>query len=151
MPDKKEPPKSKNLAIHLVAGGVAGCCEALTCHPLDTIKVRLQLTGERSVKSKPLSSAVGEAAAKAAKVQIVSHPSRQAKTSSPLVSTSSKRRGSFPYTKDWALSSPESCPRWRSDSHRSNSTRVNSPAPLVKSHHLACSWPVFLLVSQKLS
>lgn len=49
------PPPSKpkkNLAIHLFAGGVAGCCEALTCHPLDTIKVRLQLRGERQNKIK---------------------------------------------------------------------------------------------------
>ena len=39
-----EKPK-KNLAIHLVSGGVAGFSEALACHPLDTIKVRLQLRG----------------------------------------------------------------------------------------------------------
>jgi hypothetical protein len=54
------PPKKKNLAIHLVAGGVAGCCEALTCHPLDTIKVRLQLKGDRQVKSRPISTVVGQ-------------------------------------------------------------------------------------------
>jgi hypothetical protein len=30
--------------VHLVAGGVAGLCEALACHPLDTIKVRMQLS-----------------------------------------------------------------------------------------------------------
>ena len=42
-------PKKKNLAIHLFAGGVAGCCEAVSCHPLDTIKVRLQLKGERRI------------------------------------------------------------------------------------------------------
>ncbi|KAJ3352028.1 hypothetical protein HDU83_008422 [Entophlyctis luteolus] len=47
---KKPAPPKKNLAIHLLAGGVAGCCEALTCHPLDTIKVRLQLRGERASK-----------------------------------------------------------------------------------------------------
>ena len=44
-----KPPQKKNLGIHLFAGGVAGCCEALTCHPLDTIKVRLQLSGGRRV------------------------------------------------------------------------------------------------------
>ncbi|KAJ1554642.1 hypothetical protein HK096_002588, partial [Nowakowskiella sp. JEL0078] len=43
-PQKK--PK-RNVAIDLVAGGIAGCTEALACHPLDTIKVRLQLRGER--------------------------------------------------------------------------------------------------------
>ncbi|ORY38198.1 mitochondrial carrier [Rhizoclosmatium globosum] len=46
----------KNLAIHLLAGGVAGCCEALTCHPLDTIKVRLQLRGERAGKMNGLTA-----------------------------------------------------------------------------------------------
>ncbi|KAJ3315628.1 hypothetical protein HDV04_002042 [Boothiomyces sp. JEL0838] len=39
----KAPQKKKNTAVHLAAGGIAGCCEALACHPLDTIKVRLQL------------------------------------------------------------------------------------------------------------
>ncbi|KAH6586658.1 hypothetical protein BASA50_000370 [Batrachochytrium salamandrivorans] len=43
----RHPPKRKNMAMHLFSGGVAGCCEALACHPLDTIKVRLQLRGER--------------------------------------------------------------------------------------------------------
>ena len=49
----------KNLAIHLLSGGIAGFAEAVTCHPLgknkhsfqDTIKVRLQLRGERLVKN----------------------------------------------------------------------------------------------------
>ncbi|KAI8821002.1 mitochondrial carrier domain-containing protein [Fimicolochytrium jonesii] len=53
-------PQKKNLAIHLVAGGIAGCCEALSCHPLDTIKVRLQLRGERGAR-KPLTTAAGDA------------------------------------------------------------------------------------------
>ncbi|KNC99324.1 uncharacterized protein SPPG_05572 [Spizellomyces punctatus DAOM BR117] len=56
---KDQKPK-KNLAIHLLAGGVAGCCEALTCHPLDTIKVRLQLRGERSAK-RPVTTVAGQA------------------------------------------------------------------------------------------
>lgn len=46
----------RNLAMHLLAGGVAGCCEAVSCHPLDTIKVRLQLRGERQVRNKPIAS-----------------------------------------------------------------------------------------------
>lgn len=50
-------PKKKNLAIHLLAGGVAGCCEALSCHPLDTIKVRLQLRGERAALAAAASAA----------------------------------------------------------------------------------------------
>lgn len=53
MATKTAPQKpKKNLAIHLFAGGIAGCCEALSCHPLDTIKVRLQLQGERQNKIK---------------------------------------------------------------------------------------------------
>ncbi|GMM37740.1 Sfc1 protein [Saccharomycopsis crataegensis] len=40
MPPKN---KNKNPVIHFVSGGVAGLSEALCCHPLDTIKVRMQL------------------------------------------------------------------------------------------------------------
>ncbi|KIY65169.1 putative succinate-fumarate transporter [Cylindrobasidium torrendii FP15055 ss-10] len=32
------------FATHLTAGGIAGACEALACQPLDTIKVRMQLS-----------------------------------------------------------------------------------------------------------
>jgi len=35
--------KKNNLATHLIAGGAAGLMEACVCHPLDTIKVRMQL------------------------------------------------------------------------------------------------------------
>ncbi|KAK9358371.1 mitochondrial carrier domain-containing protein [Lipomyces starkeyi] len=39
------PPKRETKpAINLIAGGTAGLCEALCCHPLDTIKVRMQLS-----------------------------------------------------------------------------------------------------------
>lgn len=40
------------LLTHLVAGGTAGFMEACTCHPLDTIKVRMQLSknGVRNAK-----------------------------------------------------------------------------------------------------
>ncbi|GBB88448.1 hypothetical protein RclHR1_00150044 [Rhizophagus clarus] len=34
----------KNLSTHFLAGGGAGLCEAVCCHPLDTIKVRMQLS-----------------------------------------------------------------------------------------------------------
>jgi hypothetical protein len=37
-------PKPKTLVTHLVAGGAAGLIEACSCHPLDTIKVRMQLS-----------------------------------------------------------------------------------------------------------
>lgn len=42
--------KKTPLLTHLVAGGTAGFMEACTCHPLDTIKVRMQLskTGSRN-------------------------------------------------------------------------------------------------------
>jgi len=36
--------KKPTAATHLIAGGGAGLCEALACHPLDTIKVRMQLS-----------------------------------------------------------------------------------------------------------
>ncbi|KAJ8076624.1 Mitochondrial succinate-fumarate transporter [Marasmius tenuissimus] len=41
------PPATKKpvgFAIHITAGGIAGACEALACQPLDTIKVRMQLS-----------------------------------------------------------------------------------------------------------
>lgn len=41
--DKKTP-----LLTHLVAGGAAGFMEACSCHPLDTIKVRMQLAKHAS-------------------------------------------------------------------------------------------------------
>jgi solute carrier family 25 citrate transporter 1 len=44
-----------NTLIHLIAGGIAGMCEALSCHPLDTIKVRMQLTA--ASKASPLRTA----------------------------------------------------------------------------------------------
>ncbi|PKB97901.1 hypothetical protein RhiirA5_462107 [Rhizophagus irregularis] len=36
--------EKKNLSTHFLAGGGAGLCEAVCCHPLDTIKVRMQLS-----------------------------------------------------------------------------------------------------------
>ncbi|RYC54529.1 hypothetical protein CHU98_g11679 [Xylaria longipes] len=39
--DGKSPPSA---ATNLIAGGGAGMMEALVCHPLDTIKVRMQLS-----------------------------------------------------------------------------------------------------------
>ncbi|KAJ8654966.1 hypothetical protein O0I10_009362 [Lichtheimia ornata] len=45
------------LLTHLVAGGTAGFMEACTCHPLDTIKVRMQLSrkAQRSATGRNLS------------------------------------------------------------------------------------------------
>jgi hypothetical protein len=46
------------LLTHLVAGGAAGFMESCTCHPLDTIKVRMQLAKSTarsaSVNKQPL-------------------------------------------------------------------------------------------------
>lgn len=56
MSDKK---KSKNAAVDLIAGGTAGLFEALCCHPLDTIKVRMQLSskqGKKGPDGKPVKS-----------------------------------------------------------------------------------------------
>jgi len=36
--------KPATAATNLIAGGTAGMMEALVCHPLDTIKVRMQLS-----------------------------------------------------------------------------------------------------------
>ncbi|VVT44944.1 uncharacterized protein SAPINGB_P000586 [Magnusiomyces paraingens] len=44
-----EKKKSKNAAIDLIAGGTAGLFEALCCHPLDTIKVRMQLSNKQNL------------------------------------------------------------------------------------------------------
>ena len=43
--------KKKSLSTHLIAGGCAGFSEAMICHPLDTIKVRMQL---RSKQKQPM-------------------------------------------------------------------------------------------------
>ncbi|CEJ02020.1 Putative Mitochondrial carrier [Rhizopus microsporus] len=44
------------LLTHLIAGGAAGFMEACTCHPLDTIKVRMQLAkhASRGENGRPL-------------------------------------------------------------------------------------------------
>ncbi|RSH93361.1 hypothetical protein EHS25_007717 [Saitozyma podzolica] len=55
-PTKPNGGKEKTpLSTHLIAGGVAGLAEALVCHPLDTIKVRMQLSKSRKARGlKPL-------------------------------------------------------------------------------------------------
>ncbi|KAL8278221.1 hypothetical protein RQP46_009394 [Phenoliferia psychrophenolica] len=42
--------KKTPIGVHLLAGGTAGLSEALVCHPLDTIKVRMQLSRGSRVK-----------------------------------------------------------------------------------------------------
>lgn len=48
--DGKTPPSA---ATNLIAGGGAGMMEALVCHPLDTIKVRMQLSRRARVPGAP--------------------------------------------------------------------------------------------------
>ncbi|KAI0067572.1 hypothetical protein BV25DRAFT_1818948 [Artomyces pyxidatus] len=36
--------KPVGFGTHITAGGIAGAMEALVCQPLDTIKVRMQLS-----------------------------------------------------------------------------------------------------------
>ncbi|KAJ1655776.1 Mitochondrial succinate-fumarate transporter [Dispira simplex] len=43
MSSSNQTPQKKTLGVHLVAGGAAGLTEAAVCHPLDTVKVRMQL------------------------------------------------------------------------------------------------------------
>ena len=40
--------KPASAATNLIAGGGAGMMEALVCHPLDTIKVRMQLSRRKT-------------------------------------------------------------------------------------------------------
>lgn len=44
--------EKKPLMLHFIAGGGAGLIEALACHPLDTIKVRMQLRS--NIKALPV-------------------------------------------------------------------------------------------------
>jgi solute carrier family 25 citrate transporter 1 len=49
MPERKKP----TPAVNLIAGGGAGMMEALACHPLDTIKVRMQLSRRARMPGAP--------------------------------------------------------------------------------------------------
>jgi solute carrier family 25 citrate transporter 1 len=49
-PNAKGGKEKVPLSTHLIAGGVAGLAEALVCHPLDTIKVRMQLSKSRKAR-----------------------------------------------------------------------------------------------------
>ncbi|ROV94433.1 hypothetical protein VSDG_05886 [Cytospora chrysosperma] len=52
----KSPP---GAAVNLIAGGGAGMMEALACHPLDTIKVRMQLSRRGRVPGSPKRGFIG--------------------------------------------------------------------------------------------
>lgn len=47
----------KNPVMHLVAGGIAGVVESSCCHPLDTIKTRMQLRMKGGSKKGPIATA----------------------------------------------------------------------------------------------
>ncbi|KAJ2890429.1 Mitochondrial succinate-fumarate transporter, partial [Coemansia aciculifera] len=50
---KPQTAKKTSLSTHLLAGGAAGLAEAMCCHPLDTIKVRMQLKNSRRAALDP--------------------------------------------------------------------------------------------------
>eukprot|EP00934_Nitzschia_sp_Nitz4_P003496 Nitzschia sp. Nitz4//scaffold129_size63868//57626//58744//NITZ4_006207-RA/size63868-processed-gene-0.64-mRNA-1//1//CDS//3329534929//3486//frame0 len=62
MSSSKEANKKKNPLLHLLAGGAAGLVESSCCHPLDTIKTRMQLRKTSVEPKKPKNSLVEPAA-----------------------------------------------------------------------------------------
>lgn len=59
--DQKQSPKKKKPIQHLLAGGGAGFVESSVCHPLDTIKTRMQLRRTSTLKRRALGSSLHEA------------------------------------------------------------------------------------------
>ncbi|KAL3757481.1 hypothetical protein ACHAWU_006688 [Discostella pseudostelligera] len=55
-PSSSQPPKKKPPIQHLLAGGTAGFVESSICHPLDTIKTRMQLRRQNTLKGRALGS-----------------------------------------------------------------------------------------------
>ena len=54
---KDEPKQKKKKPMqHLLAGGTAGLVESSICHPLDTIKTRMQLRRQNTMRKRALSS-----------------------------------------------------------------------------------------------
>ena len=53
---KEQPKKKKPMIQHLLAGGTAGFVESSICHPLDTIKTRMQLRRQNVIKTRALGS-----------------------------------------------------------------------------------------------
>lgn len=47
----------KNPVMHLVAGGLAGVVESSCCHPLDTVKTRMQLRTKGGSTKGPIATA----------------------------------------------------------------------------------------------
>jgi solute carrier family 25 citrate transporter 1 len=55
------PPKKKSPIQHLIAGGTAGFVESSVCHPLDTIKTRMQLRRQNTRRSTVVKKVEGRA------------------------------------------------------------------------------------------
>src|SRR6056300_1551880 len=55
------PPKKKKPIQHLIAGGTAGFVESSVCHPLDTIKTRMQLRRQNTRRSTVVKRVEGRA------------------------------------------------------------------------------------------
>lgn len=53
---KESTKKKKPMIQHLLAGGTAGFVESSVCHPLDTIKTRMQLRRQNVIKTRALGS-----------------------------------------------------------------------------------------------
>jgi predicted membrane-bound mannosyltransferase len=56
-----EPPKKKKPIQHLIGGGIAGFVESSVCHPLDTIKTRMQLRRQTTTKKEVVKRMEGKA------------------------------------------------------------------------------------------
>eukprot|EP00584_Thalassiosira_punctigera_P008687 CAMPEP_0172540686 /NCGR_PEP_ID=MMETSP1067-20121228/11643_1 /TAXON_ID=265564 ORGANISM="Thalassiosira punctigera, Strain Tpunct2005C2" /NCGR_SAMPLE_ID=MMETSP1067 /ASSEMBLY_ACC=CAM_ASM_000444 /LENGTH=115 /DNA_ID=CAMNT_0013326589 /DNA_START=97 /DNA_END=441 /DNA_ORIENTATION=- len=54
--DETAAKKKKKPMQHLLAGGTAGLVESSVCHPLDTIKTRMQLRRHNTLKGRALGS-----------------------------------------------------------------------------------------------
>lgn len=54
-------PKKKNPIQHLIGGGIAGFVESSVCHPLDTIKTRMQLRRQTTTQKEVVKRMEGKA------------------------------------------------------------------------------------------
>ena len=59
--DKDQQPKKKKPIQHLIGGGIAGFVESSVCHPLDTIKTRMQLRRQTTATKEVVKRMEGKA------------------------------------------------------------------------------------------
>lgn len=59
--NNNEQPKKKKPIQHLIGGGIAGFVESSVCHPLDTIKTRMQLRRQTTTKKEVVKRMEGKA------------------------------------------------------------------------------------------